>query len=123
MVSIVLNITKEASSQHSFCISYFQNPIHYMKYTLHFHYCNNADLYKSQSLAFCNILDCSLTSCFLDPNTCLDLLSSYTFNLHSHLKIRDHVLHSYKIYSKVTILPILTFSILENRKDGNSSEL
>jgi hypothetical protein len=56
--------------------------IHEVHHKLRFHHCNNADLYKSQSLAFCNILDSSLTSCFLDPNTFLALLSSDTCNLH-----------------------------------------
>jgi hypothetical protein len=53
------------------------------------------DMYKSQRPSLCNILNCSLTSSFLDSNIFLSILFSNTCNLYSFLKARDHISHLY----------------------------
>jgi hypothetical protein len=97
-----LTLPKRRPHQHPLCISCFPNPTNVTKYITVFVFTTVtklAYLCKSQNLAFSNIFNCSLTSCFLDPNIFLGLLSSDTCNLHSPLKIRD-LPHSYRLRAK-----------------------
>lgn len=59
--------------------------------------------------------------CFLGWLIYLSALFSDICNLCSFLKLRCHISHPYKTFSKIVILYIIIFSILESRWVGNSS--
>jgi hypothetical protein len=59
----------------------------------------------------------AITSSFLGPNILLSTLFSNTLHLRSSLNVRDQVSHPYKTTGRITVLYILTFKFLDNRRE------
>ena len=71
--------------------------------------------YKAWNSSLCTLLNSSVTSSFLGPNTLLSTLFSNTFSLCSYLNVSDQVSHPYKITHKVIVLYILIFKFLDSK--------
>ena len=70
--------------------------------------------YRSLSYSVCSFLHSPVTLSILGPNI-LNTWFSNTLSLHSSLNVSDQVLHPYKITSKIVVLYILIFKVLDSK--------
>jgi hypothetical protein len=63
-------------------------------------------------LLICIILQSSVTSSFLGPNSPICTLFSITFSLCFSLRMSDQVLHPHRTVGKAVILNVLKFTFL-----------
>jgi hypothetical protein len=75
------------------------------------------DEYKLWSSSLCNFLYSPVTSSLLGPDILLRSLFSNTVGLCSSLNVRDQVSHPYKTTGRITVLHVLTFTFLGNRRE------
>ena len=69
--------------------------------------------YRSLSSSLCSFFHSPVASSLLGPNFLLNTLFSYTLSLCSSLDVSDQFSHPYKTTSKITILYIFIFKLLD----------
>jgi hypothetical protein len=68
-------------------------------------------------LPLCSFLHYPFTSSLLGPNILLSTLFSNALSLCPSLNVRDQVSHPYKTTGRLMVLYILTFTLLDSRRE------
>jgi hypothetical protein len=76
--------------------------------------------YGAWSSFLCSLLHYSLTSFFLGPNILLSTLFSKTFSLYYSPNVGDKLSKPYKTTSKIIVLYILIFGLLDSKLEDKS---
>ena len=71
--------------------------------------------YKSFSYSLCNLLHSTVTSSLLGPNILLNTLSSNTLSFLYSRRVNYQVSHPYKTKSKIIVLYILIYKLLDSK--------
>jgi len=71
--------------------------------------------YRLLSSSLCSFLHSPITSSLLGPNILLNTLFSDNLSLRSSLNVSDQVSHTYETTSKIIVLYILIFKILDSK--------
>jgi hypothetical protein len=74
---------------------------------------------KVMSSSLCSFLQPPITSSLFNTNIFLITLFSNTHSLCSSLNVRDQVSHPYRTTSKIIVVYILIFTLLDSRQEDN----